>query len=242
MADAIFEDPLLARLYDPLDPDRSDLDAYRALVDELGAHRVLDLGCGTGTFATMLAADGLDVVGVDPATASLDVARGKPHASRVRWLDGDAGVLTEVDPVDLVVMTANVFQVFLDRDAALRTLVAVREVLRPSGRLVFETRDPRRRAWEAWTPEQSRTRTEVPGLGEVEAWVEVTAVEPPLVTFRWSHLVPGTGLVTSDSTLRFWTLDEVRGLVADAGLDVDEVRDAPDRPGLEHVVVCRRTR
>lgn len=242
MADAIFADPLLARLYDPLDPDRTDLEVYRALVHELGARRVVDLGCGTGTFATMLAADGLDVVGVDPAAASLDVARGKPHADRVHWLHGDAAALADVAPADLVVLTANVFQVFLDRDAALRTLVAVRDVLRPGGRLVFETRDPRRRAWESWTPKLSRTRADVAGIGEVEAWVEVTALDPPLVTFRWSHRVPGAGLVTSDSTLRFWTLDEVRGLVADAGLDVDEVRDAPDRPGLEHVVVCRRAR
>ena len=28
MADAIFEEPRLAEIYDPLDPDRSDLDAY----------------------------------------------------------------------------------------------------------------------------------------------------------------------------------------------------------------------
>ncbi|MDQ3391600.1 MAG: class I SAM-dependent methyltransferase, partial [Actinomycetota bacterium] len=33
MADAIFEDPRLAQVYDPLDPDRSDLDVYVAVVD-----------------------------------------------------------------------------------------------------------------------------------------------------------------------------------------------------------------
>ena len=44
MADAIFEDPRLAAMYDALDPDRSDLDVYRAIADELGARRVLDVG------------------------------------------------------------------------------------------------------------------------------------------------------------------------------------------------------
>jgi 2-polyprenyl-3-methyl-5-hydroxy-6-metoxy-1,4-benzoquinol methylase len=73
MPDAIFDDRRLAAIYDSVDADRSDLDAYVALADELGARSVLDIGCGTGTFACLLAQRGKDVTGVDPATASLDV-------------------------------------------------------------------------------------------------------------------------------------------------------------------------
>jgi len=36
MPDAIFCDPRLARIYDPLDPDRSDLDAYAAMAAAFG--------------------------------------------------------------------------------------------------------------------------------------------------------------------------------------------------------------
>ena len=93
MADAIFEEPRLAAIYDPLDGDRTDLDAYCALVDELGAGSVLDIGCGTGSFACRLAHHGTDVVAVDPAAASVDVARRKPDAERVRWVVGDATAL-----------------------------------------------------------------------------------------------------------------------------------------------------
>jgi ubiquinone/menaquinone biosynthesis C-methylase UbiE len=90
MADALFEEPRLAGVYDPLDPDRYDLVVYAAIAAELGACSVLDIGCGTGTFACFLAGSGLDVIGVDPAGASLDVARAKPGAGRVRWLRCDA--------------------------------------------------------------------------------------------------------------------------------------------------------
>ena len=55
---------------------------YAAIVDELGARSVLDVGCGTGTFALLLAARGIEVVGVDPAVASLDVARGQARGRR----------------------------------------------------------------------------------------------------------------------------------------------------------------
>ena len=83
MADAIFEHPRLARIYDDVDGDRRDLDAYVAIVDALRARSVLDVGCGTGTFACLLAGRGVDVTAVDPASASVGVARRKPHAARV---------------------------------------------------------------------------------------------------------------------------------------------------------------
>jgi len=87
--DAIFAEQRLADLYDALDPARSDLDAYLAVADELNARSVLDIGCGTGTFACLLAERGRAVTGIDPAAASLHVARRKAFAEQVRWLHGE---------------------------------------------------------------------------------------------------------------------------------------------------------
>jgi ubiquinone/menaquinone biosynthesis C-methylase UbiE len=109
VVDAIFAERRLAEVDDPLDPDRSDLDAYAAMVDEFGARSALDIGCGTGTFACLLAGRGLTVTAVDPAQASLAVARTKPGADLVRWVHGYA---TDLPPlqVELVTMTGNVAQ------------------------------------------------------------------------------------------------------------------------------------
>jgi len=95
----------------------------------------------------MLSGRGVDVVGLDPAGASLDVARGKPGAERVRWMHGDASaLLDDLDArVDLAVMTANVAQAIVDEQDWARTLAVVRRCLRPGGHLVFETRRPERR-------------------------------------------------------------------------------------------------
>lgn len=240
MPDAIFENPRLAAIYDPLDPDRSDLEVYASIVAELGARSVLDVGCGTGTFALMLADRGIDVVGVDPAPASLAVARAKPGADGVRWIDGDATALPPLR-VDAATMTGNAAQAVVARDDWIATLDAVRAALRPGGTFVFETRDPAYEAWREWTRERSFTTTEIPEVGTVETWVELIDVSLPLVHFRGTSVFATDGTVlTSDSTLRFRTRDEVEADLVGRGFAIDDVRDAPDRPGREFVFFARR--
>ncbi len=236
MPDPVFDDPRLAAIYDPLEQLRPDLAAYDALVDELGARTVLDVGCGTGTFACQLAGRGIDVVAVDPAKASLDVARSKPHADRVRWLYGDATSLPDLD-VDLATMTGNVAQVFLTDTDWNSTLQGIHAALRPGGHLVFETRDPAKEAWRGWERQPTERSTVIPGVGRVEAWTELIEVSEPLVTFRQHYLLRGE-LITSDSTLRFRDRDEVERSLVQSGFVVEDVRDAPDRPGLEFVFVA----
>lgn len=238
MQDPKFDHPRLAATYDTLESPRDDLDHYLAIVDQLGARSLLDVGCGTGTFAGLLADRGIDVVGVDPAGASLDIARRKPHADQVRWIHGDATTLPPL-AVDVATMTANVAQVFVTDEAWSATLTGIHDALRPGGHLVFETRVPERRAWREWDREHTHERTEIPGVGEVETWCDLLGVDGDLVSFRWTTVFASDGAVlTSDSTLRFRSRAEVETSLAAAGFRVDDIRDAPDRPGREYVFLA----
>jgi SAM-dependent methyltransferase len=238
--DAIFEHPRLVSIYDALDSDRRDLDEYVAVIDEFGAWTVLDIGCGTGTFALMLADRGRDVIAVEPAAGSLAAARAKPGAERVRWLRGDATTLPLMQ-IDIATMTGNVAQAICDPTDWEHTLRGIHDALQPEGRLIFETRDPSRRVWEQWTRSNSWRTTRVSGVGTVESWVEVTDVRGSLVTFRWTFVFTSDGTtVTSDSTLRFRQPEEIEADLLGHGYAVEEIRDAPDRPGLEFVFIARR--
>jgi SAM-dependent methyltransferase len=241
MADAIFEDPRLAAIYDPLDPDRADLAAYAGMAAGFGARSVLDIGCGTGTFCCVLACLGYTVTGLDPALASLEIARSKPYADRVTWVHGTVADLPPSVEADLVTMTGNVAQVFTSDAEWASVLSAAHSALRPGGYLVFETRDPAKRAWESWNPERSFIRADIPGAGPIETWDEVTAVDGELVTFRGTTVFKSDGAVLkSDSTLRFRSREAIADSLTTVGFTVEEVRDAPDRPGLEFVFIARR--
>ena len=231
MPDAIFADPRLARIYDLFDGPRDDLALYLGIAAEVGARSVLDLGCGTGSFATLLAGSGITAFGADPALASLEIARAKD--SRVRWIHGDATSLPPLQ-VDLATMTGNVAQVFLgdDWETALR---CVHNALRPGGHLAFETRRPEQRAWEDWARAQPRVR------GGVREQLELLSVSLPFVSIRHTYRFPDGSMLASDSTLRFRSRPEVEKSLVACGFAIVDVRDAPDRPGREHVFVARKS-
>jgi SAM-dependent methyltransferase len=235
--DAAFADPRQAVLYDAFDDDRSDLDAYVAIAREVGARRIIDIGCGTGSLAVRLAGEGLSVVGVDPATASLDVARTKPYADRVTWINGDATALAGVSiDAHMAVMTGNVAQVFVSDADWSDTLAAVHAALCPGGWFIFETRRPEVRAWEGW--DVAPTTVELPDGRVAVITRTVTVVDLPLVTFEGSTTIGGE-ILTSSSTLRFRDRPEIEHDLLSHGFAVSDVRDASDRPGKEHVFVAR---
>ena len=241
MPDAIFAHPRLAWVYDAFDGPRDDLAAYVAIAGELAPDRVLDVGCGTGCLAIELARTGRTVVGVDPAAASLEVARTKDGSDAVTWIHGDAAAIPAVG-ADLALMTGNVAQVVLTEAAWTQVLAAVGAALRPRGYLVFETRRPERRAWEEWAADTGPVPLDVPGQGPVEQRREVTAVHLPLVSFRYTYTFLADGaVITSDSTLRFRDRGDLEPALAGQGYRVLDVRDAPDRPGREFVYITERT-
>lgn len=235
MPDPIFAHPRLAALYDTFDGDRDDLEAYEEIAGELGARRVLDVGCGTGCLALRLAATGHTVTGYDPAEASLDVARGKPGADRITW----ASTLPDGE-FDLVTMTGNVAQVFITDEQWHRILYDVHDRLTPGGYLVFETRRPEYRVWDEWAADTGPDVRDVPGVGPVEQRRRLTGVALPLVSFRYTYTFPGGDVLTSDSTLRFRDRNELGAALTACGFQIHDVRQAPDRPARERVFLCRR--
>jgi SAM-dependent methyltransferase len=238
--DALFNDARLAQIYDLVEGERDDLDHYLAIADEFGAGSVLDVGCGTGIFACLLADRGFEVIGVDPAAASLDIARARPGAERVTWVLGDATSLPSLQ-VDLATMTGNVGQVFLSEEDWLATQRGVHAALRPGGHLVFEVRNPEGQPWLNWNREATYMALDAPSVGGVETWFDLTEVNGAYVTYRRTYVFASDGAtLTSHSTRRFWSRAEIEGSLLSTGYTLVEVRDAPDRPDREWVFIAQK--
>jgi SAM-dependent methyltransferase len=219
MPSTLYTDPRLVALYDTLNPRAADTDFYLALA--AGKNRVIDLGCGTGLLACELAAQGSRVTGIDPAPEMLRVARKRPGGEHVEWVEGDARALAVLPPADLLLMTGHVAQVFIDDSAFLNTLKAARYALRHGGELAFESRNPAARAWESWTPAQSRRHIEADGIGEVDVWHDDVSASPELdIRFNTHYRFLASGeQLTSASELRFRSQDEIAEQLERAGFN-----------------------
>ena len=107
-----FEDPSQIAVYDRNQPS-SIVEAERALVARLKISpgtRVIDFGCGTGTFAIQSAIAGASVDAVDVSQTMLNYAQQKAQADGVETIQfHHRGFLTyehQAEPVDLIVTKA----------------------------------------------------------------------------------------------------------------------------------------
>lgn len=237
--DRLYDDGDLAAFYDF---DNPWIDGFDAVLDlARTARSVLDLGCGTGKLAALLAAQGRRVVGVDPARPMLDIARSREGGRTVEWIEADARDVRLGAPFDLVVLTGHAFQVFLteaDRAAALATIAAH---LTEGGRFVFDTRNPLAREWEEWTPASSRRSFDHPRHGRVDAW-NTARLEPAtgIVTYETHYRTEDGGSFAASSRIAFPGRREVEEAIGQASLSAREWRGAwqgaPWHPGSPEII------
>lgn len=109
------------------------------LACELAADKiVLDIACGDGYGAAMLARHAAQVTGVDIDTPTVERARGKYVADNLRFLQGSAtDIPLDDDSVDLVVSFETI-EHLMEQD---RMLDEIRRVLRPEGILLISSPD-----------------------------------------------------------------------------------------------------
>lgn len=243
MRQAEFNDSRLVRVYDAMFPWSRDDDFFLSVVSDTHAVRVLDLGCGTGRLALGMAAAGHAVTGVDPARASLEAARAKPGADRVTWIEGTSQVLPDAS-FDAAVMTSHVAQFFVTDEEWAATLADLGRALVSGGRLTFDTRDPRARAWERWNPADSRREIQLPDGRVVTAVTEVNSVRDGVVSFAISYRFSDGEELVSTADLRFRSEEELRSSLAEAGFAIEQIyggwkREPVGAPDGEFLVIAR---
>ncbi len=126
----------LTRFYDPVVARTTRERAFKArLLEQVGpgpGRRILDLACGTGTFAAALAGRGATVIGVEGDPEMLKRARAKAPAVQF-----DEALAQELPYEDgsFDAVTTSLFLHHLTRDMKVAALREVARVLKPGGEL-----------------------------------------------------------------------------------------------------------
>lgn len=138
-----------------VDPEYEEQIIPLACEELSGFTRILDVGCGDGQIARALAAQGSDVLGVDPTELHISIAR--ERAGGPRYEIGSALQLPVDDNSQDAVVACLVFEHIDDVDTALSE---VARVLKPGGQFSFFLNHP---------------LLQTPGSG----WIDDHIIDPP---------------------------------------------------------------
>ncbi len=104
-----------------------------AIIGDVAGKKVLDLGCGTGRHAVLLAKAGAHVTGVDFSEEMLVVARSNAAGLDVTFLNAELGAVPLEDPFDLVLCSLVLSHV-PDLRPAMKEMA---RLTRPAGKIII---------------------------------------------------------------------------------------------------------
>jgi len=120
----------------------SEKPIWRRIVEEKRIRRALDVGCGTGLQAILLASLGVTVTALDPSRPMIERARsnGARYGVQVQWLVGDFRDVAQLEKqsYDLVFSIGNTLPHIRSIPQLEEAFQAVWKVLRPGGWLLLQ--------------------------------------------------------------------------------------------------------
>lgn len=238
-----------AQVYD-LFMDNVDYPAWcgyiRSLLKEYGIEDglLLDLGCGTGTLTELLAEEGYDMIGVDNSLDMLEIAEEKKEKSGhdILYLLQDMREFELYGTVRAVVSVCDSINYILEEEDLLEVFSLVNNYLDPGGIFLFdlntrykyeqmgdctiaENREESSFIWDNYyDPEEE--------INEYELAIFIREQEDLYRKFEEVHYQ------------RAYSLERVKELIAESGLELVAVYDAftrePVRPDSERVYFVAR--
>jgi SAM-dependent methyltransferase len=227
----------IARLYDPWSRSvTEDVSFYVEEARRVEPGPIVELGVGTGRIAVPIAADGIPVIGVDSSAGMLDVCRERAEVAGVGELVelrlGDLRAPPVSERVELVICPFRSYLHLHTDEERLGALGAARELLVPSGRLVFDVFAP-----------GADDIAETHGL-----WLErePAIFERAVWDTQWRTLTLSVRGPEGETTmtLAWLSADEWRALLERAGFEVETLYGwfdrRPFRGGEDMVWIARR--
>ena len=128
----------IAPIYDDLYQDLFDVEGAVRFLAPLATGRALEFGIGTGRIALPLAAEGVDVVGVDASPRMVERFRAKPGGADIEVVMGDFSEAEVEGSFSLVYLLFNTIFALPDQEAQVRCFANAARHLSDDGVFVIE--------------------------------------------------------------------------------------------------------
>jgi SAM-dependent methyltransferase len=239
--------------------DRSGQSSFSLLMDlylrdllrqhPVAGRTMVDLACGTGTLALMLAERGWQVLGIDRSVAMLDEAERKAAAHDDEELDlqfqqGDMRDFGIAQPVDLVTCCYDTLNYLTDAADLRRCFGSVARALLPGGLFCFDLATDYflQHYWQGVELEEFDAGTQV-----MQSHYDPESGFSTLVLTGFVEVAPGGYRRFREVHVeRGYEQSFVRGCLAEAGFVVEAVYDCfttqpPNERSLREMYVARRS-
>lgn len=211
---------------------------------------VLELGCGTGRLTIPLAANGVDITGLDIVPAMIERAREKSSNIPVKWVLADVRDFHLVHKFRLIFESGSVFQHMLTRPDQEAFLARVLEHLHANGLFVVSTIFPHASLLGAVDEEQEWFTTQHPNgydikVSGTEFYDAVRQVKVETAHRRWKDNDGMAVVRVAPLSLRYIFPQEMETLLYYNGFEVVEKFGDYDKSPLMNeskmqIYVCRK--
>ena len=212
----------LIRKYGVSKPER---DAEGLLESE--RNLVVDLGCGTGTLTELMYAKGYDMIGVDASECMLNVAMEKKErsGSEILYLQQDMRDLELYSTVGTVISVCDSVNYILEEEELLDVFSLVDNYLYPGGVFIFDFNTDYKYREVIGDATIAETKEDCSFI-----WNNFYDVEEGINEYDLTVFVREEGELfrkfTETHFQRGYTVEQMTGLVEQAGMTVVEVMDA----------------
>jgi len=217
---------------------------------------VLELGCGTGRVATVLADEGFNVTGLDLSEQMLDVFREKLSkkpkiADKITIAHGNMANFSFDRKFAMIIAPFRAFQALTDSDDIRNSLACIREHLAEDGIFIVNVFNPYPVMDESWC------------YGETVQWERLDELTGnyivkksggnkidtenqiiyPHMAYEITHADGRTERIVDTMKLKYHYRDQLREVVENAGLNIVEEYSWYDKTppgGREIIFICKR--
>jgi SAM-dependent methyltransferase len=214
-----------------------------------GAHKILDLGCGTGKHASLFSEKGFEVVGVDLSESMLERARQKEQGnSALSFMQGDVREFRTDQKFDVVTALFHVMSYQVTNADIVATLQTAKHHLKEGGIFIFD----------CWYGPAVLTDRPVVRVKKLEdSSIGVSRIAKPVMRFNDNvvevhYEISITNKTTAQTTLlkethhmRYLFIPEINELLTKVGLKLEAWQEwlsnnIPSEKSWNVVFVCRK--